>query len=360
MGGGGWLPAEPTPDVLVGTPLVFLHKTGQWDIHPLTRKETLQAWGLSHAAVQILDVGGFGEGHLLHPIETLLAGLLLLLGIGELHGGGGGLQPLTRTEGAALAWITGQKRQADLGAPATKRAWRGDPEPQAHLGNAQPKGCKRTQEAPEDDSREWNATKSVDARVPIHLWSEQFMAAGVTGTTGDMDTIERTLKTLRHKLFIRVWKRQLTKSFFSWMGQRYPDSYQALDQCLMPSDHFVSTTQGPSGLDGFSMGVPRPRWAWAANGKKHYYKWHQARCTIGGADYEAGADALWRACGASWWEWELGFTPFHWRWPHFYQSTIRDGLEVYIKNKILVYRIPHRDTKDASQKEAMVDKLHKI
>jgi hypothetical protein len=186
------------------------------------------------------------------------------------------------------------------------------------------------------------------------------MATGAAGTTGDIDTIESALETLQHKLFIRVWKRRLTKSFLSWMAHRYGDSFQALDQHLPPLDHFVSTTQGLSDLDGSAGRGPWPQWMWASHGKKHYHEWCQARCTIGGTDCEVGVDALRRACGTSWWEWELGSTPFHWRWPHFHQLTIRDGLEVYAENKIPVYRIPQRDTKDASQKQAMVRKLHKI
>jgi hypothetical protein len=101
-------------------------------------------------------------------------------------------------------------------------------------------------------------------------------------------------------MLIRVWRRRRTKSFLSWMAHRCRESLQELDQRPSPSDHFVFSKQGPS--DHFVFSKQGTQWAWASRGKQRYHEWHQARCKIGGPDYEVGSDALRRACGASWWE----------------------------------------------------------
>jgi hypothetical protein len=48
-------------------------------------------------------------------------------------------------------------------------------------------------------------------------------------------------------------------------------------------------------------------------------------------DLIPGIDAVPRAANVTWFEWDDESWPFHWRWPEFYQSGIRDGLKVRSK-----------------------------
>jgi hypothetical protein len=42
-------------------------------------------------------------------------------------------------------------------------------------------------------------------------------------------------------------------------------------------------------------------------------------------DVEIGRDCLYRASGATWWDWPIGSTPLFWRWPSFARSLVREG-----------------------------------
>ena len=77
-------------------------------------------------------------------------------------------------------------------------------------------------------------------------------------------------------------------------------------------------------------------------------------------DLLAAREAIHRATLASWWEWDGGSRPFHWRWPRFYQPTIRDGLKVHFLSRAPVYQTPQPDTKDPAVKTTVKRKLSKI
>ena len=46
-------------------------------------------------------------------------------------------------------------------------------------------------------------------------------------------------------------------------------------------------------------------------------------------DYIVGMDAIERALGASYWEWEVGSTVFFWRWARPYRKEMCDGMKVW-------------------------------
>ena len=77
-------------------------------------------------------------------------------------------------------------------------------------------------------------------------------------------------------------------------------------------------------------------------------------------DLEAAREAIYRATGASWWDWDIGSRPFHWRWPEFYQGIVRDGLPIYMAARAPIYRVAQKDTKDEDYKLIMVKKLTKV
>jgi hypothetical protein len=72
------------------------------------------------------------------------------------------------------------------------------------------------------------------------------------------------------------------------------------------------------------------------------------------------SDAIARAASSSWWNWDDGSTPFHWRWPAHYQDIIRDGLKVYFQQKPPRYRQAQRDVTDQAVKQKIIEKLAKV
>ena len=79
-----------------------------------------------------------------------------------------------------------------------------------------------------------------------------------------------------------------------------------------------------------------------------------------GDDLVPGRDAVLRAALSSWWGWDDGSRPFHWRWPEFYRERIRDGLKVHFQNPPPRYQIPQRDVLDPETKAKVVEKLPKV
>jgi hypothetical protein len=96
----------------------------------------------------------------------------------------------------------------------------------------------------------------------------------------------------------------------------------------------------------FSLGVTKyqgEKYVWSQEGRQTYRAWWRRRHSFVGKDIEAGADAVTRAANALWWTWDDGSRPFHWRWPAWYKSTIRDGLKVHFQSSKPTYRKPQRE-----------------
>lgn len=74
---------------------------------------------------------------------------------------------------------------------------------------------------------------------------------------------------------------------------------------------------------------------------------------------EPARDAIARAAKTSWWGWDSGSRPFHWRWPSFYQEVIRDGLKVHFQGTPPKYRKQQRDMSDKGMKLQVIKKLLK-
>jgi hypothetical protein len=72
---------------------------------------------------------------------------------------------------------------------------------------------------------------------------------------------------------------------------------------------------------------------WEKDGLEAYKKWWHAQMKSASWDLIPGIDAVARAANATWFEWDDGSLPFHWRWPEFHQSIICDGLKVYFLSK---------------------------
>jgi hypothetical protein len=78
-------------------------------------------------------------------------------------------------------------------------------------------------------------------------------------------------------------------------------------------------------------------------------------------DYEVGMDAIERALGASFWEWDEGSTVFFWRWTAEHKKEIRDGLRVWFRRSELPgYWGRQRWPQDELQREQLQNKICKV
>jgi hypothetical protein len=107
-------------------------------------------------------------------------------------------------------------------------------------------------------------------------------------------------------------------------------------------------------------GVVTRRYMWLKDGLKTYTTWWKSRMKVASWDLIPGIDAVARAANATWFDWDDGSRPFHWRWPAFYQKVIRDGLEVHFVSQKPSFKRPQADTKCSKMREKMQAKLNKV
>ena len=140
-------------------------------------------------------------------------------------------------------------------------------------------------------------------------------------------------------------------SFGNWMKDRSDMAVR-----MAKSDE-----EQESAMVHFVKFSPLHGYAWSCpEGQVHYSDWRRRYWAMAGPDLAAGAEAIERCCGSSWWEWDAGSRPFHWRWPKFYQKVVRDGLPIYLTSKAPVCRSPQRDIKELEYKLVVVKKLTKV
>ena len=71
-----------------------------------------------------------------------------------------------------------------------------------------------------------------------------------------------------------------------------------------------------------------------------------------------GAEAIWRATQASWWNWEAGLTICFWRWPSCYHLAVRDSTKAFIhRNRLPSYLKPQQLSKNSETQERVKKKL---
>jgi hypothetical protein len=79
------------------------------------------------------------------------------------------------------------------------------------------------------------------------------------------------------------------------------------------------------------------------------------------ADFEVGLDAIKRATGATFWEWDNGSTLFFWRWPAEYRRAMRDGFEVCFRDSDLPKHWGRQSWPvEAKAKDQLKEKLLKV
>jgi hypothetical protein len=198
------------------------------------------------------------------------------------------------------------------------------------------------------ENRDRKAVKSDDAAVPEYLWEEHLLE-GLKEREWDeikLVKVRRVATWLRSKM-LRWWKRKATTSYIHWQKDKYtlPDVEDKVE--------WISRNEG------CEFEWSNESFSWTQEGKGKYRAWWKSRFLITHADAEPARDALWRAAETSWWGWDAGSRPFHWRWPSYYHIVIRDGLKVHFKDTPPRYRVGQRDMSDESMKLLVIKKLLK-
>jgi hypothetical protein len=77
-------------------------------------------------------------------------------------------------------------------------------------------------------------------------------------------------------------------------------------------------------------------------------------------DWLAGSDCI-RCCTlATWWDWEGGSRPFHWRWPSEYRKIVHDGLPPWFLSTPKTITVPQRGEANTGMRELIREKLQKV
>jgi hypothetical protein len=162
-----------------------------------------------------------------------------------------------------------------------------------------------------DQARFQGATKADDAEIPMHLWGERLLP--------DLPQPHRSKIFLPICQFaLRWWRRSVLRDFLQWFKKEYSSLGGVLNiTCIL----------------------------------RH----KEARM-----DWLAGKDCIQRCAYASWWQWDSGSRPFHWRWLVEHRTIIRDGLPPMFISKLPLTTIPQKGEPDVDIRIKIKDKLNKV
>ena len=157
--------------------------------------------------------------------------------------------------------------------------------------------------------------KNDDAAVPIYLWDGFLFNRVWSRKDYRKDIHGRALETLREKFAFPWFCRKLYLSFSRFMRERHGGNW------------FVV----------------------------HSEQNEQFR-----RDLEVGRDALERALNSSWWKWDRGSTCFFWRWPEGVRQEVRDGMPLWVVNKLPKRWDRQKFPTDPDQRQHLKSKVRKV
>jgi hypothetical protein len=204
------------------------------------------------------------------------------------------------------------------------------------------------------EGRNRKATKPDDAKVPEYIWYDHVFEDGArTWTKAQKKAFPPAARTLQEAM-LEFWKKRARRSFLSWLRAKYKDLAE-LDKeyarCVEHRDgryYFVELSRNASLKERGKVGLAG------------YQEWWKGRVTPCTQDLAAGMEALERASWSSWWGWDDGSRPFHWRRPEEYRERIRDGIKVHLQHDPPRYWVPQRDIKDPATKLRVIGKVTKV
>eukprot|EP00980_Cylindrotheca_fusiformis_P024767 scaffold12423_cov140-Cylindrotheca_fusiformis.AAC.1 len=196
------------------------------------------------------------------------------------------------------------------------------------------------------------ATKGDDASVQVELW-DQRLCDGLETPIPLTDEVRSAADVLR-RWFLSSHVRRVTRSsFFGWLHER-----PSFRPCGIGLDQVVQLS-GVLTKELSSLTAPTV-YEWSEFGKAYYIDWWEARFKAHRKDLAAGRDVILRLSRASWWNWDDGSRPVHWKWPKWYEQVIRDGLPVWFKRSPDFWKRPQPKGRDAKQHELIKKKLGKV
>jgi hypothetical protein len=162
---------------------------------------------------------------------------------------------------------------------------------------------------------------------------------------------------LRQRM-LKWWKKRVTTSFLEWTHNQY----KGLRNIGSDAPGAVNLELGKySSSKAGKRDTCHEKYTWSDTGKNDYRVWWKRRVFLaGGRDLVPGSDDIARAARFTWWNWDDGSRPFHWRWPSWYMETIRDSLKVCFRSTKPRYRKPQRDANNGTTQEQMKAKLEKV
>jgi len=158
------------------------------------------------------------------------------------------------------------------------------------------------------------SVKSDDAQVPVHLWDDRVWVVAHNEDQRSQFEIrfqKCPLSSLRH-LLLRVWVRNVSRSLLKFLTDKHGAGWGLLRRAD-------------------SLELRR--------------------------DLEAGAECVWRATEADWWEWKAGSRLMFWRWPPSHQESARDGYPPFIRSALPKYLNPQPAEKDQRIRDKVREKL---
>jgi hypothetical protein len=167
--------------------------------------------------------------------------------------------------------------------------------------------------------RERKAVKADDAAVPEYLW-EEHLREGSGMSEWDKKAVHdlRTVSSWLRERMLCWWKRKVVSSYVKWMKEKY-----VIEEWMVDRTVKVNLAGGGDEWCGYGQ----DRYEWESGGRDFYRKWWKDRLVATIEDLIPASDAIARAAESSWWNWDDGSRPFHWRWPDHYQRVIRERVE---------------------------------
>jgi hypothetical protein len=219
--------------------------------------------------------------------------------------------------------------------------------------------------------REQKAVKADGAAVPKHLWEENLFNKNPKWNA-HKGRFRRACEVLRTGM-LSYWKTLVRRSLVNWIALRYPSIDTGHSKKISLVKRMPPQGRGRVRWREYDWnpkvrerkfpsftGEVTQKFMWEKEGLKAYSDWWHSRMKIASWDLIPGIDAVARAANASWFEWDDGSRPFHWRWPEFYQKIIRDGLQVHFKSTKPKFKRPQAGTKSPDMLKRMREKLDKV
>jgi hypothetical protein len=209
----------------------------------------------------------------------------------------------------------------------------------------------------QNDTRDLKAVKADDAAIPVWLWNDairQGLTVDPTTRGHSVEAVDGALDVLRGFLLRRRFKLMVTRSFFDYLREEYPDLVKP-DRIEVQARLLTPEEKEDSDC-GFVM-----KYTWRPKfGRVCYKSWYNNFWSQARAHKDPGYDAIWRTGKSSWWDWDAGSAPFYWRWPGQYRDTIRDGLEIWFSGEKPQFKRPQRQEKNETVRRQVVEKIAKV